>query len=114
MQHLRVKKDWGEEELIANRAYCGKILRLKQGRQCSLHFHAEKDETFYVLDGKVRLELNGWTMILGAGDSAHVAPGRLHRFAGLTDATIIEFSTHHEDGDSHRIEKSRPMAPDPE
>lgn len=100
----RVPKDWGEELWIVNRDYCGKLLRIKQGHRCSLHYHKAKDEVFYVTKGRVLLELGGDEMILETGDHRHVAPGTIHRFTGLTDAELVEFSTHHEDSDSYRVE----------
>jgi hypothetical protein len=33
----------------------------------------------------------------------------VHRFSGLEDSEIIEFSTHHEDEDSYRQERSGPF-----
>ena len=99
-----VPKSWGEEHWIVNRDYCGKKLVLKKGHRCSLHFHKVKDEVFYVIKGKVFLELGSEEHILGVGDHRHVAIGTVHRFTGLEDAEIIEFSTHHEDSDSHRVE----------
>ena len=99
-----VPKAWGEEHWIVNKDYCGKKLVLKKGHRCSLHFHKVKDEVFYVIQGRVLLELGKETVVLEPGDHRHVPPGTVHRFSGLTDAEIIEFSTHHDDADSHRIE----------
>jgi len=50
----KVKKIWGSEEwLVNNELYCCKILNLKKGYRCSIHYHKDKDETFYVLKGIV-------------------------------------------------------------
>jgi mannose-6-phosphate isomerase-like protein (cupin superfamily) len=99
-----VPKSWGEEHWIVNRDYCGKKLVLKKGHCCSLHFHRVKDEVFYVIKGRVYLELGNEQVVLLPGDHRHVPTGTPHRFTGLEDSEIIEFSTHHEDSDSHRIE----------
>jgi mannose-1-phosphate guanylyltransferase len=105
-----VPKVWGSEQWIVNGdRYCGKLLLLMRGWQCSLHRHVVKDETFFVLSGRVRMELGVETFELAQGQSTHVPPGALHRFAGLTDAEIIEISTHHDDADVVRIEPSRRM-----
>lgn len=102
-----VEKAWGSEQWIANNSkYCGKILNLKQGFRCSKHLHKEKDETFYLLEGKVALELGNKTILLKPGDSAHVLQNTLHSFAGLEDSRIIEFSTTHSDSDSYRKTRS--------
>ena len=51
--YKEVKKKWGKEIWIVNREYCGKKLVLNKGFRCSMHFHKNKDETFYILTGKV-------------------------------------------------------------
>ena len=102
-------KEWGEEHWIVNRDYCGKKLVLQQGFRCSLHYHEAKDEVFYVIGGKVLLEYGDEARVLVKGDHQRIAPGTVHRFWGLETAEIIEFSTHHEDEDSYRLEKSGPF-----
>jgi quercetin dioxygenase-like cupin family protein len=101
-----VKKVWGSEEWIVNRNYCGKILNLDRGFQCSYHFHKNKDETFYVLEGLVGMVVSGDNRIMKSGDTQLILPGQLHRFVGLEDSKIIEFSTHHKEEDSYRTENS--------
>src|SRR3989338_1615243 len=109
-----VEKAWGSEQWFANSSkYCGKILNLKQGFRCSKHMHKEKDETFYLLEGKVALELGDRTILLKPGGSAHVPQNVLHSFAGLEDSRIIEFSTTHSDADSYRKTKSGPIPLNP-
>lgn len=103
---LRVPKAWGEEHWIVNREYCGKKLILKRGHRCSMHFHKVKDETFYVLRGRVLLETEAGSRVMLPGDHQHIPQRLLHRFGGLEDSEIIEFSTHHEDEDSYRTEPS--------
>jgi len=67
-----------------------------------MHHHKNKDETFYVSKGKVFLELGNKKLIMKQGDSMLVKPNTKHRFTGLENSEIIEFSTHHEDEDSYR------------
>jgi mannose-6-phosphate isomerase-like protein (cupin superfamily) len=99
------EKVWGSEEWIVNNyAYCGKFLHLKKGKRCSLHYHKNKNETFYVLRGKVLMEVDGKEKIMKKGDIQHITPLTKHRFSGLKDSVIIEFSTHHEESDSYRVE----------
>ena len=71
-----------------------------------MHHHKNKDETFYILKGKVLMEINKETMIMFPGDSILIEPNTKHRFTGLEDSEILEFSTHHEDEDSYRDEES--------
>ncbi len=109
-----VPKVWGEEHWIVNRdEYCGKKLILKQGWRCSIHLHPVKDETFHVESGLVYLELDGAGSFLRPGDTVHIPTGTPHRFSGLEDSVIVEFSTHHEDDDVIRESESGPI-PAPE
>jgi len=99
-----VKKVWGKEIWIANYDYCGKKLVLNKSYRCSMHHHKNKDETFYILKGKVLMEADNEKRIMLPGDSLRITPGMKHRFTGLEDSEIMEFSTHHEDSDSYREE----------
>ena len=112
-----VKKKWGHEEWIVDtEGYCGKRLILNPGHRSSLHYHREKDETFYVDEGRILLEhqLPDGTLqgtILSVHDSYRVLPGIAHRFRTLEDlptiiAIVYEFSTHHDDDDVVRLEES--------
>jgi mannose-6-phosphate isomerase-like protein (cupin superfamily) len=99
------EKVWGSEEWIVNTpAYCGKFLYLKKGKRCSLHYHKNKDETFYILRGEVLMEVDGKEKVMDGGEIQHITPLMKHRFSGLEYSVIIEFSTHHEESDSYRIE----------
>ena len=102
----KVKKTWGQELWIVNNdLYCGKILTLKKDKCCSIHYHKLKIETFFILEGKIKLELFGKTLIMEKGDSYNLNQYDIHRFIGLKDSEILEISTHHEDSDSYRIGK---------
>ncbi len=106
-----VEKVWGHEEWIVNNPkYCGKKMVLNKGYRCSMHKHEIKDETFYILSGKVLLEtdFNGEkeTRLLTPGDVLHIEIGMWHRFTGIVGSEIIEFSTFHMDEDSIRREPS--------
>lgn len=107
----RHPKVWGEEHWIVNREYGGKKLVLRRGWRCSLHYHARKDEVFYVIAGRVLLEHGSAWRVLAPGDAQRIAPGTTHRFWGLADSEMIEFSTHHEEDDSYRLEASGAFGP---
>ncbi|HEY5220735.1 MAG TPA: PfkB family carbohydrate kinase [Candidatus Paceibacterota bacterium] len=103
-------KVWGYERWVENNdRYCCKILGVNKGYQCSLHYHKNKDETFLVTEGQIRFELGDEVMHLRPGSFIRVPPNTPHRFAGIEDSLIMEFSTHHDDADSYRIEESRKM-----
>jgi mannose-6-phosphate isomerase-like protein (cupin superfamily) len=108
-----VPKGWGHEKWIVNRDdYCGKLLFMNKGKKLSWHYHEKKTETFYINKGSVLLyygtsdNMNAAIMQeLYVGDIFHVPTGLRHRLLALEDAEIFEFSTHHEDSDSIRVEK---------
>ncbi len=106
-----VPKGWGYEKWIVNsEQYCGKLLFIAKGKQCSWHFHKKKDEVFYVQSGKIKIYY-GWddnievanVSVLETGDKFHIPIGMKHRMYGLSDTELFEFSTEHFDEDSNRI-----------
>ena len=100
-------KVWGREEWVVNaEEYCGKILNINEGYRCSIHYHKAKDETFYLLSGRVLMEINGTPKVMGEGDIQRILPSTKHRFSGLENSVVIEFSTHHEETDSYRDTQS--------
>jgi mannose-6-phosphate isomerase-like protein (cupin superfamily) len=96
----RVDKPWGHELIWAlTEAYCGKVLFVRAGESLSLQFHREKDESWYVLDGRAELELGapGQSMlkseIVPAGAAFRFVPGTVHRVTAIEDTRILEVST---------------------
>ena len=108
----KVPKGWGEELIIENNEmYCGKLLIFKEGCKFSMHYHLIKDETWYVDKGEFiyrwidteTAEMN--KVKLKPGDVVRQRVGQPHQIMALTDGTIFEVSTHHEDSDSYRVWK---------
>jgi len=103
----KTDKIWGAEHLIVNDEYCGKLLEIKKGWRTSIHSHYEKKETFFVLEGCVGiLDGKGKSEIMFAGDILTIDRRRLHAICGIHDSVVLEISTHHNDQDSHRQDKS--------
>jgi mannose-6-phosphate isomerase-like protein (cupin superfamily) len=106
-----VPKGWGREVWIANNdLYCGKILEIRRGKRCSLHFHKLKTESFYLRVGRLKVHVKespeSETMEefeLSAGECMDVPRGLVHQMEALEDAELLEFSTQHFDSDSYRI-----------
>lgn len=105
-------KGWGEEIWIINTdKYCGKLLIFKKGALFSDHFHVNKDETWYVLEGKLELryynlaKAEKLVRILKKGDVVHIPPTKPHQLHALEASTVIEVSTSHDEADSYRIGK---------
>jgi mannose-6-phosphate isomerase-like protein (cupin superfamily) len=96
VQHI--PKPWGYELIWGKtERYVGKVLHVNAGESLSLQYHEMKDETLYVIRGKVRLELKhgdeSRTVTLDVGESFHIPPRLIHRIAAVEDADIMEVST---------------------
>lgn len=95
----RTEKPWGHELLIAlTPRYAGKVIFVKKGYRLSLQYHRQKDESTYVFQGSVSLEMEnaGGKMELlnfNQGDSFRIPPLRKHRLTALEDTTLFEVST---------------------
>ncbi len=109
-----VPKGWGYERWIANgERYCGKLLYIYPNKECSLHFHIKKYETFYLYEGDILITIihpdgSKEKFRMEEGSSLEIPPGLMHKFSNIHEfqhATIFEFSTQHFDDDSYRIEK---------
>jgi mannose-6-phosphate isomerase-like protein (cupin superfamily) len=106
-------KGWGREVWIANNSkYCGKILEIRKGKRCSLHFHRLKTESFYLRLGRLRVRIKESVdaetiheFDLYEGECMDIPPGRVHQMVALENSELLEFSTQHFDSDSHRIVK---------
>ena len=112
----KVEKDWGHEIWLANNEgedYCGKILFIKQGCHSSMHYHIDKHETFYVLEGVLRVDMlhdkeepdhHPFTMTCRQGESMEMERGQAHMLMAQDgDVTLIEISKFHRDEDSYRL-----------
>jgi mannose-6-phosphate isomerase-like protein (cupin superfamily) len=108
----KIKKGWGHELILeSNDLYCFKELHFdKKGHQSSMHFHKEKDETWTVLKGAIKLELMDMTdattrvVIVNHGGVIRIKPMTPHQVTSLEDDTVImEVSTKDSVEDNHRI-----------
>lgn len=96
----RIEKPWGYEIIWAETdRYAGKILFIEKGHRLSLQYHEEKEETVYVINGKLEVitglkEDSLRSIMLSEGESFHVLPKTIHRFcAPHGDVTLAEVST---------------------
>jgi mannose-6-phosphate isomerase len=95
----RVEKPWGHEIRWAiTDKYLGKILRIEPGQRLSRQYHQVKDESIYVLEGTLVLELHQGPhlekLILRPGSTWRIQPQVVHRFCAPSEGcTLIEVST---------------------
>lgn len=107
-----VQKGWGYELIWAtNDKYCGKIMVFeKAGSKFSMHFHEEKEETWFVNNGKfiVRWVDTEKAQIfqkeLNEGDTWHNLPLVPHQLeAVVANSSVTEVSTPDSVEDNYRI-----------
>jgi mannose-6-phosphate isomerase-like protein (cupin superfamily) len=112
-----IPKVWGSEKIIVNGPlYCGKILTvIPNGMACSIHYHKNKTETFYILHGQLEFEKydpKGKLIertVLKTGHTLTLPPSTPHRFWVLNEiCEFVEFSTHDDPLDSYRLVPSGP------
>ena len=115
-----VQKGWGYELIWATTDdYCGKIMFFnKAGNKTSMHFHKEKDETWFVNSGqfKVRYIDTKDSMLyekdLNEGDVWHNPPLMPHQLVAMADESrITEVSTADSVEDNFRIGPGDSQAP---
>lgn len=105
-----VPKGWGSELIwCSNEKYCGKMMNFRKNAKFSMHFHAEKDETWYVLNGKFLVryidtnDASQHEKELNTGDTWHNPPLFPHQVICLEEGTIIEVSTADSVEDNYRV-----------
>ena len=95
----RVDKPWGHELIWAlTDRYVGKILFIEAGKRLSLQYHEEKDESIFVLEGRMVLHLEDsegelQSIEMEHGDSYRIPVGARHRFAAIEDTRLVEVSS---------------------
>jgi mannose-6-phosphate isomerase len=99
----RVEKPWGYEIWYGvTDAYVGKILHVNAGHRLSLQYHEHKDESNYLLSGRLKL-IKGerpdalTEVLLEPGAVWRNRPGDIHTIEAVADADVLEVSTNHLD-----------------
>ena len=104
-----VEKPWGKELWIGvTHSYAFKIIKVNKGARFSLQYHKKKEETVYILKGKIRYTIedesgNLQQEILKEGDIIDIPANRKHRGESIGNCALIEVSTPHLD-DLIRVE----------
>ena len=105
-----VTKGWGAEEIwVTNDLYCSKFMHFNEGARFSMHFHASKTESWYIMSGEFELELintNDASIIkitLTKGMSWTNLPLEPHRVKCIKAGTILEVSTPDAVEDNYRV-----------
>jgi mannose-6-phosphate isomerase len=95
----RVSKPWGFEIWWAvTEEYAGKLLHVERGHRLSLQYHRHKDESCYLLSGRVRLTKGPSVDSLSTeekrvGDAWRNRPNEIHTLEALETSQVLEVST---------------------
>lgn len=105
-----VPKKWGSEFIWAtNDHYCGKFMDFNTGAKFSMHFHKEKDESWYVKSGRFIVRWIDTNTAethekqLNQGSVWHNPPCMPHQLICVEAGTIVEVSTADSVEDNYRI-----------
>ena len=101
----RWKDEKGEFVQISYRENIGHVafFELKKGQYRGNHYHENKEEVFYIINGNIRaVFLDADTAekeerILTKGDKLQVPTRIGHIFYGLEDSTVVEYSPQYYD-----------------
>jgi sialic acid synthase SpsE/quercetin dioxygenase-like cupin family protein len=91
---------------VINREYCKKLIVVLPGQRHPEQYHKIKEETFVVLDGAVKLTLDGVVKECRRGDVVTVNRGTKHPFSSETGAIIEEISSTHYKDDSYYTDEA--------
>jgi len=95
----RIDKPWGYQLLFTVAApYSGAVDVVRKGHSLSLQYHRQRDETLFLYQGLLRVELADemgvmHTFTLEPGQSIRFLPLRRHRIHAVEDSVIFEVST---------------------
>ena len=99
----QVAKPWGYEiHWAVTDRYVGKLLHIEAGHLLSLQYHERKDESIYVLRGRMifRYRNDAGALVdreMIAGEAQRVPVGLVHQFEALEHTDVLEASTPHLD-----------------
>ncbi|MBU7040207.1 MAG: cupin domain-containing protein, partial [Theionarchaea archaeon] len=89
-----VEKPWGKEITFAEESfYIGKILEVEKNKRLSYHYHEEKMETLFVINGKIHCIIEDIEYIFETGKTLRFEPGIKHRIEALEASILVEVST---------------------
>jgi mannose-6-phosphate isomerase len=94
-----VPKPWGHELWFAHTdRYAGKFLHVTAGHKLSLQYHERKDETSYLLSGRLILTQGETAETvtereIGPGEAWRNETGVVHTIEAIEDAVVVEVST---------------------
>jgi uncharacterized cupin superfamily protein len=101
----------------ASEAETGGLCTVWEGRVepgtvgASPHYHRERDEFFYLLEGEMVLRIGEESHVAAAGAFAFVPRGTIHGFHNAGSSPVRALVMHHPAGFEHYLEEVQRLAP---
>ena len=84
------KTPWGFNEVLAHgHNFLVQIFKVKEGQRTSLHLHEAKGTFWIIESGNAEVVLEEQVYFLGAGDTAYIDAGQIHRLSALVDDVVV-------------------------
>ena len=91
---------------VINKIYCKKLIIILPNQKHPAQYHKKKQESFFILYGKVNLKINNKNYVINPGELKTIKPGEIHEFSSKTGAIIEELSTTSMVNDSYYKDES--------
>ncbi|EOT26619.1 hypothetical protein C805_00719 [Eubacterium sp. 14-2] len=69
------------------------VVQFQAGQDFKAHYHNIMEENFYILEGKIDIEVDGTTHTLTQGQMIHIEPKEVHYVINRYDKTVKMIST---------------------
>lgn len=69
------------------------VVQFQPGQDFKAHYHNIMEENFYILEGKIDIEVDGATHTLSQGQMMHIEPKEVHYVINRYDKTVKMIST---------------------
>ena len=102
-------RPWGRYDILQESdSYKVKCIWVLPGKRLSYQRHHKRAEHWFIVEGSARVTINGVITQLGAGQSADIAIGDLHRIENIGSSELIfievQTGTYFGEDDIERIE----------
>jgi len=64
-------------------------IAIAPGKASLKHYHPTAEESYYILSGKARMDMDGTSTTLGPGDSVVILPDHIHQIANAGDNDLV-------------------------
>lgn len=85
--------DWGPKYLMKGPRSNFAIVQFQPGQDFKAHYHNIMEENFYIIEGKVDIEVDGVVHTLSQGQMIHIEPTEVHYVINRYDETVKMVST---------------------